>query len=76
MAISSKCVSCGKTTFEIKLAEPKGSKYKVYFIQCASCGGVVGTMNYFNINAQILQQNKAIKKIAQALNVYVELDTQ
>ena len=33
----------------MKEASPKGAQYKVSFIQCASCGAVVGTTDYYNV---------------------------
>jgi Fe2+ or Zn2+ uptake regulation protein len=33
----------------MKEAEPTGSKYKVMFVQCSSCGAVVGVVDYYNI---------------------------
>ena len=30
-------------------AKPKESRYKLMFIQCASCGAVVGVTEYWNI---------------------------
>ena len=46
MAIST-CPKCDSHYFEMKEAEPNGSKYKIMFIQCSSCGAVVGTTDYF-----------------------------
>lgn len=45
---TSTCPKCTSTTFEIKMNEPRGSRFKVFFIQCTSCGAVVGTMEYYN----------------------------
>jgi predicted nucleic-acid-binding Zn-ribbon protein len=53
MALSSTCVKCGSTSFETKEASPNGSNFKLIFVQCASCGGVVGVTEYFNIGAKI-----------------------
>ena len=61
MAIS-KCAHCQSTRFECKENEPKGSKFKVLFIQCASCGVVVGMVDYYNIPL-------LLKKLAKALGV-------
>ena len=40
----STCIKCGHHDFELKKkeAEPKGSNFEFYFVQCSSCGGVVG----------------------------------
>lgn len=48
MAISS-CPKCSSSHFEMNEAVPSGSKYKVMFIQCSSCGAVVGITDYYNI---------------------------
>jgi hypothetical protein len=42
---ASTCVKCGGHSFEVKNAEPQGSNYKFLFVQCSSCGGVVGAVN-------------------------------
>jgi hypothetical protein len=44
MAMST-CIKCGHHGFELKEVEPKGSNFKFYFVQCSSCGGVVGVVN-------------------------------
>lgn len=51
----SKCLGCGGVRFEIHPIELAGCKWKNYAVQCASCGGVVGTLPYFNTN-QIIRQ--------------------
>jgi hypothetical protein len=64
MAISS-CVKCGSHSFETTLASPTGSNYKVQFIQCASCGGVVGAMDYYHISTllEVMAKKLNIGKI-------------
>lgn len=44
----SKCGSCNSTFFEVKQAEPKDSSYKLVFVQCSSCGAVIGAMPYYD----------------------------
>ena len=53
MALTSTCVKCGSTIFETKEATPRGSNFKLIFVQCVSCGGVVGVTEFFNIGALI-----------------------
>lgn len=72
MAVSS-CPKCGNFTFEMKVVEPRDSNYKLNFVQCASCGAVVGVLDYFNIGAKIAKQDEALKKIARALKITVDL---
>ena len=69
----STCPKCETQVFEVKMVEPIGSNYKLYFIQCAQCGTPVGTAEYNNVGAMLAKQNEAIKKIAKALNVSVDL---
>lgn len=53
MAVST-CPKCDGTFFETKENSPRGSNFKFTFVQCASCGAVVGVMDYFNIG-QLIQ---------------------
>ncbi|MCV2359645.1 hypothetical protein LNV08_11760 [Paucibacter sp. TC2R-5] len=50
MALST-CPKCPSHAFEMKEAEPNGSKFKLMFVQCASCGAVVGVTDYFNTSS-------------------------
>jgi hypothetical protein len=50
---TSTCPKCDSTTFEAKEYSPRGSNFKYQFIQCASCGAVVGVMDYFNIGGML-----------------------
>lgn len=45
----SRCPKCNNSTFEIVEQEPKNSSYKLMFVQCSSCGSVIGVLDYFNI---------------------------
>jgi len=72
MALSS-CPKCGNHLFEVQTVEPMHSNYKLNCVQCSSCGTVVGALEYLNLGAHILKQNTAIKRIASALNVSVDL---
>lgn len=47
MAVST-CPKCSKSSFELKEHAPSGTKYKFSFIQCSSCGAVVGVTEYMN----------------------------
>ena len=48
MAIST-CVKCGGMHFEMKENTPSTSRYKLLFVQCSNCGGVVGVVDFHNI---------------------------
>jgi len=72
MALSS-CTRCNSHSFELIENSPLNSDFNVCFVQCSSCGCVVGVFQSFDIASLIDTQNEAIKKIAQALKVYVDL---
>lgn len=48
----STCVKCGGHTFEVRLFEPAGGRYKQNMVQCSSCGVPVGVLDFFNMGAQ------------------------
>ena len=67
----SKCMRCECATFEVVEAEPHDSNYKLLFVQCRRCGGVVGALDCMNIGAMLVKQFEAIQKIADHLGVKV-----
>ena len=72
MAYSS-CMRCDGSSFEAVAAEIRGAAHQLVFIQCDSCGGVVGVQELNNIGSLLAQQDNALKKIAAALNISVRL---
>jgi hypothetical protein len=50
---ASRCPHCKGTAFEAALVEPRGARFKYYFIQCAGCGAPVSTVEFNNIGASI-----------------------
>lgn len=50
MALST-CGKCGGRFFEVAENEPSGGNFKVMFIQCRSCGNVVGVTDFWNTAA-------------------------
>lgn len=59
MAMST-CLRCGGTTFETCDKEPRGSRYKLVFIQCSECGGVLGVLDFYNIGQLVHDLAKAL----------------
>lgn len=57
---ASACVKCDGQRFEIKQAKISGAAFLLFFVQCAGCGGVVGTVEAENIGAKL---DKLAKKI-------------
>jgi len=72
MALST-CPKCNNRIFATQEYSPIGSAYKLIFIQCASCGTVVGVLDYYNIGTLIQKQNEAIRQIASHLRIGVDL---
>jgi predicted nucleic-acid-binding Zn-ribbon protein len=68
-----KCGHCGNTTFEMKQVTPEGSNYKLFFIQCSSCGVPISSHEYMSISNMLNKQAAAIKKIARSMNIHVDL---
>lgn len=69
----SKCSSCGYSGFEMKEQVPKNSAFKLMFVQCSSCGTVVGAMDAFNIGDVLSRQNAAIKRIGDRVGAHTGL---
>lgn len=70
----SNCIRCGHSSFELAPAEVDGSNYKLYFVQCSSCGGVVSTQEYLNIGATMEKQvQKPLKTVATNVNSILSL---
>ncbi len=71
----STCIKCEGTKFEIKDLAVTGAKFRLFAVQCASCGGVIGLQESHNTAGLLLAQNAAIKKIAAQVGVSVTLET-
>ena len=63
--MTSTCPKCSNTSFEVKNAKPRNSEYIFTFIQCSSCGAVVGTIDYVNV-PELLE--RLAKKLGVDLN--------
>jgi len=73
MALS-KCPKCDSHRFETTTTEPQSSDFKLIFVQCVSCGAVVGVLDFFNIGNIVQQHSAALKAIADHLGVHVKID--
>ena len=56
---ASKC-ACGHGQFEMKANSPQDSTFKVMFIQCGSCGLVVGTTDYVAVGATVAEIHSSL----------------
>lgn len=68
------CPRCGEHAFELVEGAPLNSQLRVMFMQCASCGAVVGVMDFMNLGSLLSEQGRVIRKIAQALNIDTETE--
>lgn len=59
---ASTCIKCGNGNFELVQYTPRNSAFKLNFIQCSHCGGVVGAVDFYNIG-------EIIHKLAKGLGV-------
>ncbi len=66
---TSTCGKCDGKKFEAVVGEPANFTGKVVFIECASCGTVVGTADYVNMNGPINETHQLVKAIAEHLEV-------
>jgi excinuclease UvrABC ATPase subunit len=66
--VSSTCIKCGNHSFQIVENSPSGAAFKLMFVQCGSCGGVVGIQDYFNIGSLIKDQEKQIKRLQSCIS--------
>ena len=57
---SSKCIKCDNTTFEMKEAKITGSNFRMMFVQCSRCGGVVGVTEFTNTAATLHNISKKL----------------
>lgn len=64
----SKCPKCNNTFFELEENSPSGSNYKLLFVQCSSCGSVLGVMDFFNIGTKISIVEEMIEKLDKKIN--------
>jgi uncharacterized Zn finger protein len=64
---TSKCPSCGNTSFEAKELTPKNSNYRLMSVQCYSCGSVVSVMDLTNIGTETQQLKKKVNELEKQL---------
>jgi hypothetical protein len=70
---ASTCLKCGSTGFELKETVLTGLPWKLYFVQCSQCGGVVGVLDDQNIGGMLRQRNEALGQIPTTQGITVTL---
>ncbi len=69
---SSACPKCGNHTFELAENQPHHAHFKLWFVQCRTCGTVVGTMDYYQIGNKVRKIYDGIKAICKAIHIDLE----
>lgn len=64
---ASKCGACGHGSFEIKTKEPTGSRFKLNYLQCASCGAVVGVTDYSDVATLVMSLAEQLKNVERGI---------
>jgi hypothetical protein len=70
----SKCPKCDNGYFEVTENSPSKSNFKLLFVQCSSCGSVVGTMDYWNIGTLVKELEKKVGFGTSTSNINSNLD--
>jgi len=65
---TTKCPKCSHTAFEVVSNTPEGSKFKIDFVQCKSCGTPVAAIDFYNTGSLLLEQREHIIGIAKQLS--------
>lgn len=60
----SSCPKCDSHTFEIVEGNPNNTAFRLMYVQCSSCGSVVGVMDYYNIGAKLEKLEKQEKELS------------
>ena len=63
----SSCPKCGGHEFEVSEHTPADETFKLMFVQCATCGTVIGVQDYYGIEAVVEEQNRVLKELADRL---------
>lgn len=64
----STCPKCTSTSFEVKEAEPRNSSYKLIFVQCSSCGAVVGALPYYDAGVLAKDNQNSLSQLKQQVS--------
>jgi heterodisulfide reductase subunit A-like polyferredoxin len=62
---TSTCSQCEETKFELVSQKPTDAKYTFNFVQCASCGTVVGVVEERNIGSLSYLLEAMLRRIAE-----------
>jgi len=60
--------NCNSNLFEMVLGEPRGSNFKVWFVQCATCGTAINAMEYLSLGTEINNIEERISSLENRLS--------
>ena len=63
----STCPMCRTREFEMVESKPKNSRFSVNFVQCSTCGTVVGVLEHIALTDALMKHGALLQKIAQAV---------
>jgi hypothetical protein len=64
----SKCPKCDSIKFEAAPAKPEQSPFPLTFVQCRTCGAVIGVLESNNINTRLNEIEKNIITLLAQVN--------
>lgn len=69
----SKCTKCDSHLFEVvEQSNVRNSRYKLWFVQCASCGTVVGVLNYLDAALYLGPKIEALENLEKRIENRIE----
>jgi hypothetical protein len=60
MFSSTRCSKCEKRAFKLEEINVQGSNYKLFAVQCVTCGTPFGITEYYDSGSLLKEQEKAI----------------
>ncbi|AFQ42384.1 MULTISPECIES: hypothetical protein [Desulfosporosinus] len=64
----SSCIKCGNTQFEVVHANNlEGTTRSVLFVQCKSCGSVVGVLDFLNVSVKAERMKNDLRILAEKI---------
>lgn len=62
-----KCPHCQSMYFDLSENTPTGANYKIFIINCTSCGAPFGAMEYYDFGSLLKKQEALLARIEHAI---------
>ena len=59
--------NCKSTIFEMVPGAPQGSRFEVWFVQCAVCGSAINAMEYLSLGTMMSKLEDKISALSDSL---------